>query len=247
VSDTLQNALAAAAGNPPRRAPGVAGRVALVAGANGRYGEALLNQLLGCGEYAQVVALADAPMALGMRNLALAAPDALPHVDDAYLLVGAAGDAGARSFYGRDAPFVQVLPETALAVARRAVDAGARRMVLVMPTSAWQQMGNFHRGLGGGVELAVSQLPLESLSILRPVVPATSGAGSLLQRIANVYLSVQMLMMPRSIPTMTSQQIARAILAAMRASTPGVAVLAADALQSLLDLPPHARAAPALR
>jgi len=247
VSATLQSALSAAARPAPRRDALAGARVALLAGANGRYGEALLNQLLGCGDYAQVVALADAPMALGVRNLSLAAPDALPPIDDAYLLVGALGDPGTRSFHGRDAPFVQVHAETALAVARRAVEAGAQRMVLVLPTSAWQQMGNFHRGLGGGLELAVSQLPLSNLSILRPVLPAASSAGSLLQRVASVYLSVQMLMMPRSIPTMTSQQIARAILAAMRTSVPGVAVLAADALAALLDAPPRAGAAPAAR
>lgn len=243
----VRQALAAAARPAARRGGAAGGRTALLAGANGRYGEALLNQLLGCGDYDQVIALADAPMALGMRNLSLARPDALPSVDDAYLMVGAPGGPGTRSFYGRDAPFVQVHAQTALAVAQRAIDAGAQRMVLVMPTSAWQQMGNFHRGLGGSVELAVAQLPLVSLSIVRPVLPAASSTGSLLQRVASVYLSLQMLMMPRSIPTLTSPQIARAILLAMRASAPGVSVLAADALAALLDAPARVDAAPAVR
>jgi hypothetical protein len=56
-----------------------------------------------------------------------------------------------------------------------------------------------------------------------------------------------MLMMPRSIPTLTSQQIARAILLAMRASVPGVSVLAADALAALLEAPARVDAAPAIR
>ena len=37
-------------------------RVALVAGAVGRFGEALLNRVLGSGDYRMVVALAQAPI-----------------------------------------------------------------------------------------------------------------------------------------------------------------------------------------
>ncbi len=234
MSGLLQPALSAAGTSARRAGSSRAGRVALLAGANGRQGEALLNRLLGCGDYRQVVALADAPMAMGMRALVLAGRDALPPVDDAFIVIGAPGDPGTRSFYGRDAPFVQVHAASALAVAKCAVDAGAQRMVLLVPTSAWQQMGSFHRGLSGQLELDVAQLPLASLTILRPVLPAASSAGNLLQRVANVYLSLQMLMMPRSIPTMTAEQVARCALAAMRRSGPGVSVLGADALPALL-------------
>lgn len=249
MSGLLQSALSGAAGASARPAASSrSGRVALLAGANGRQGEALLNRLLGCGDYRQVVALADAPMAMGVRALILSGLDALPPVDDAFIVIGAPGDPGTRSFYGRDAPFVQVHAATALAVAKRALDAGAQRMVLIVPTPAWQQMGNFHRGLSGQLELAVAQLPLASLTILRPVLPAASSAGNLLQRIANVYLSLQMLMMPRSIPTMTSQQVARCVLAAMRCSAHGVRVLGADALPSLLEpLEPETADAPVAR
>ena len=55
-----------------------AARTALVAGAVGRLGEALLNRVLASGDYRTVVALAQAPMALGVRGLALASLVDLP-------------------------------------------------------------------------------------------------------------------------------------------------------------------------
>src|SRR5690554_2404181 len=58
------------------------GRVALVAGAVGRLGEALLNASLARGGYDRVVVLAEAPLALGIDGLELRGLDALPRLDD---------------------------------------------------------------------------------------------------------------------------------------------------------------------
>lgn len=209
-------------------------RRALVAGAVGRLGEALLNRVLGSGDYHEVVVLADTPMSLGVRGLSLAALDALPPVDDAFVLLGDADDASARSYYGRDAPFVQVHGENCLAVTGAAVAHGAKRIVLVSPMPAWQQIGHFHRGLANAVELSVSQLPVESLVVLRPVREARRPGGSLVERFVAVYLSLQLLMLPRSVQAMTSDKLARCILEAMRRAGPGLEVRGADALPALL-------------
>lgn len=211
------------------------GRVALVAGAVGRRGEALLNRILGAGDYREVVALAGAPMALGVRGLSLAALDALPPLDDAFILLSEPGDTAARSFYGRDAPFVQVDADTCLEVARRAVACGARRLVLVSPMPAWQQVGRFHRGLANAAELAVAQLPLQCLVVLRPVRDPGGRAGGLVERLVAAYLSLQMLMLPKSLSALTSETLARCALAAMRRATPGLAVHGAEALAALLE------------
>ena len=148
-------------------------RVALVAGAVGRFGEALLNRVLGSGDYRMVVALAQAPMALGVRGLALAALHELPPLDDVFVALSAHHEGEGRSFHGRDAPFVQVGAGQLLAVARAACDAGASRLVLIAPTSVWQQMGGMHAGLSGETELALAGLPLASLTVM----PATSKAS----------------------------------------------------------------------
>lgn len=225
-------AAAAPAGRPAAR-----GRTALVAGAVGRRGEALLNRVLGCGDYTEVVALSQAPIAAGVRALRMAALDALPPIDDAFLLLSDPDDAEARSFYGRDAAFVALHAANCLNVARRAAEQGARRMVLLSPTPAWQQVGHFHRGLADEVELAVSQLPLASLVVLRPVREGRRPGGSLLERFVAAYLSLQLLMLPKSIEIMTSERLAQCALAAMRGAQAGVQVHAADGLARLLAQP----------
>ena len=208
-----------------------------MAGAVGRLGEALLNRVLASGDYASVVALADAPMALGVRQLSLAPIGALPRIDDAFVALSDPAEADARSFYGRDAPFVQVHRGNCLQVAQRAVDAGASRLLLVSPLPAWQQVGPFHRGLGDETELAISQLPLASVVILRPVRDAKRPGGNLLQKVAAAYLSLQLLMMPRSIELMTSEKLARCALAAMRRARAGIEVVGADRIGALLEDP----------
>lgn len=210
-------------------------RVALVAGAVGRQGEALLNRVLGAGDYTEVVALASAPMSLGVRGLSLSAVDDLPALDDAFLLLSEPGDDTSRSFYGRDAAFEQVHAGNCLQVARRAAECGARRLVLISPMPAWQQVGHFHRGLANQVELSVSQLSFESLVVLRPVRESGGAAGSLMQRLVAGYLSLQMLMLPKSIQALTSEQLARCALEAMRGAQPGLQVLASDAMARMLE------------
>jgi len=209
-------------------------RRALVAGAVGRQGEALLNRVLGAGDYADVVALAGAPMALGVRGLSLAAIDDLPPLDDVFILLSDPDDQWSRSYHGRDAAFVQVSADNCLRVAQAAVSAGAARLVLVSPMPAWQQVGHFHRGLANDAELALARLPLASLVVLRPVRESSARGGSLLQRIVAGYLSLQLLMLPKSIEMFTSEKLARCALAAMRQARAGLEVFAADTMGRLL-------------
>lgn len=210
-------------------------RVALVAGAVGRLGEALLNRVLGSGDYRTVVALAQAPMALGVRGLELAAQHDLPPLDDVFVAISDHAETSGRSFYGRDAPFVQVGMTELLAVARAACAVGARRLVLIAPTPVWQQMGGLHAGLSGDTEWALAALPLASLTVLRPVATATSRARGFVERFAAVYTSLQMLAMPRSMEVMPSEKLARCALQAMHRSVDGVRVLGADKIASLLE------------
>lgn len=222
-----------------RVAPGAGGvRRLLVAGATGRLGEALLNDALARGGYDEVVALAevDATMSFGIRGLALAPRHALPPLD-AVLVAQTDRDApGARSFHGRDAPFVQVEPALMPAIAEAAARAGARTLVLVHPLPAWQQLSGLHRGLAGEAELAIAQLPFESVTVLRPLAQGGPVAGGWVQRVVHVYLSLQLLMLPRSLPTLTSTQVARAAVDALRAASGGVQVLGAAQLGERLGL-----------
>lgn len=228
---------------PPRGDTAAPQAGVLVAGAVGRIGEALLNRVLadeagrgGVGGR-PVVALADAPMAMGMRGLTLASLDALPPLDAAFLILHDSADAETRSFYGRDAPFVQVDELNCVHVARHAVEHGARRIVLISPTPAWRQIGKFHTGLADAVELELARLPLDSLVVLRPVRNTRHRGAGLLERFVSVYLSVQLLMLPRTLEAITSEKLARCAVAALRATRPGVTVFPADAIPGLLDAP----------
>lgn len=208
---------------------------ALLAGAVGRQGEALLNAALARGGYASVHVLAEAPVSMGMAGLELCALDALPAVDDVLLYVTEAGDPVERSFHGRDAPFVPVTPERALAVARDAAAAGARRLLVLRPSPGWQQIGALQRALDDDIERALAALPFETVLVLRPVRPGRGPGGTWLRRLVNGYLSLQMLMMPRSIPVLTSDQVARAAFRALADAGPGVSVLLAEQLAALLE------------
>lgn len=222
---------AAAAPVRPATASGAAGRV-LVAGAVGRLGEAVLSTLLGRGGHAEVIAHAEQPIAIGVRGLGLAVGEAWPAIDEAVLVVTEHDEAGRpqRSFFGRDVAFA-ALPADALPVAaRRAVAAGARRLVVVHPLPAWQQLSAFHRGLAGEAELALAALPLQALVVMRPVARGGPAAGGWLQRFVRAYLSVQLLMLPRSLPALTSEAIARVVVEQLEQAPDGVTVLGAEAI-----------------
>jgi hypothetical protein len=210
------------------------GRV-LVAGAVGRLGEALLNEVVGRGGFREVVALADgdATMSIAVRGLTLSPMHALPPLDAVCI---AHGDSGTRSFHGRDAPFAMVDTAAMPRIAAAAATAGARCLMLIHPMPVWQQMSRFHLGLMGEAELAMTRLPFESILVLRPLSTATTTTGGVLQRVANVYMSLQFLMVPRSLPTLTSVQIARVAVDELRASAPGVRIL--GAAQIAERLPP---------
>jgi hypothetical protein len=204
------------------------GRV-LVAGAVGRLGEALLNEVVGRGGFGEVVALAegDATMSMAVRGLTLAPMHALPPIDAVCIAHGDPDAPGARSFHGRDAPFMMVDTAAMPRIAAAASAAGARRLMLIHPLPVWQQMSRFHLGLSGEAELAMTQLPFESIVVLRPISAATTTTRNVLQRIAGVYMSLQFLMMPKSLPTLTSLQIARVAVDELRARAPGVRILGA--------------------
>jgi hypothetical protein len=221
-------ALGAAAASP---VPARSGRRRLlVAGAVGRLGEALLNEALARGGYDEVVALTehDATMSLGIRGLALAPLTALPRLDDVCIAQTLdPGAAGARSFHGRDAPFAMVEAAGMPRIASAAAAAGARRLVLVHPLPVWQQMSRLHLGLVGESELEMTRLPFESVTVLRPIAQTGPATGNWLQRVAHVYLSVQFLMVPRSLPTLTSAQVARVAVDVLRDPPAGIQVFGA--------------------
>jgi hypothetical protein len=222
-----------AAARPVPHAGNVQPRRLLIAGAVGRLGDALLAEALSRGGYDEVVALADgaASMSFGVRGLMLAPLEKLPPLEGVCIAQTVDPQApDARSFHGRDVPFAMVTRDSMLSIAEAASAAGARRLVLVDPLPLWQQVSQFHLGLSGEVELRIAALPFEAVSVLRPVAQSGPVAGSWLQRIAHIYLSLQFLMAPRSLPTLTSAQVARFAIDRLRSEERGIRVLGAAQL-----------------
>jgi hypothetical protein len=208
---------------------------ALVAGAVGRLGEAVLNQVIARGKYDQVIALGRGAIASSVRGLSLAPSLQLPAVNDAYFVLSDPNDPSHRSFYGRDASFDIVTRDSLLSVARAAASAGARRALLIAPMPAWQQVGQIHQALSHHGESELAALSFQALTVLRPAATPVSSAVGFAQRLARIYLDLQFLMLPRSIPMLTSEQLARAAVIAMHQSSSGIAVLLADRISHLLE------------
>ena len=95
-------------------------------------------------------------------------------------------------------------------------------------------MSRFQLGLMNETESALARLPYESLVIMRSVSPSKSAKGNLLQKVANFYLDLQLMMMPRSIPVLTSDQLGRAAVQAQRKAGEGITVYQAAEIKQLL-------------
>ncbi len=163
--------------------------------------------------------------------------DALPEIEDAFLVISPSDATAQRSYYGRDLRFTELTEDNLLRVAQALAARGVRKLVLLSPAPAWQQMSRFQQGLMNTVESELAALPFESLVILRSVAQSKSSAGNLLQKFASFYLDLQMMMLPRSIPVLTSDQLGRSAVIAMAEAQAGVSVLQAEQIARLLGLP----------
>ncbi len=167
-------------------------------------------------------------MSSSVRGLQLVDLNALPAIDDAYLIISEPDSASQRSFYGRDLRFSEMTQDNLLQVAEQLANQAVKKLLLLSPTPAWQQMSRFQHGLMNAAESRLASLPFESLVILRPVAQSKSSTGSLLQKFAGFYLDLQMMMLPRSIPVLTSEQLGRLAVIAMADAKAGVSVLQAE-------------------
>lgn len=234
-------ALGAAVGPPVAgRLPGMDAS-ALIVGARGRLGEALLNELLSHPVYTRVHVATKAPIEGSIARLYAAAPDAWPPADDAYVCLQQPGEPFGRSYYGRDDVFEpadeQALPD----IGRRLAVAGIRRLALVAPLAAFQQMSGAARTLAGEAEWALAGLPLDALVVLRPARDAApEPAASRLQRFVRFYLGQLRYMLPRGYEPIASDALARATVRAMREAGAGLTVLGADRVRALAQRQPPA-------
>lgn len=146
-------------------------RTALIAGATGLVGSALLRQLAAHAGYAEVRALGRRPPALEAGNIRFVASDfgnlgqlrAELAVDDVFCCLGTTlRKAGSR------AAFERVDYHMVVDLARAAHQAGAKRFLVVSAVGASARSPAFYSRVKARMEQAVAEVPFEAVHVVRP-------------------------------------------------------------------------------
>ncbi len=215
-------------------------RVALVAGATGLVGRALLAQLLDDPRYERVEVLARRPLSADVARHARLTV----HIGDATLVARAA--AGVSDVFialgttikvaGSQAAFKAVDHDLVLAIARAAREAGATRLAVVSALGADAASGVFYNRVKGEMESAVGALGYASVVIARPSLLAGDRAalGQPTRSIevwATRLLAPVMSLVPARIRPIDASTVAAALIAALAAPAAGVRVLSSADMQ----------------
>jgi hypothetical protein len=146
--------------------------------------------------------------------------DAVARELDVFICWGDAEDPFSRAGNRRDAIYASITGTGDLrAVAAVAAGLRARRLLLLAPLIAWQQVSAASRMLPEAMEMELARLPIPSIVIMRPTIERQSaGGGSRMQRFVRFYLSQLRFMLPAVTHSLRSSDIARAALAMMAES-----------------------------
>jgi uncharacterized protein YbjT (DUF2867 family) len=219
---------------------GEAGRIALVAGANGMVGRELLRALTAGGAYQRVIALSRRPLPLEAPRLVnrIIRFENLDHelrglsCDDAYSCLGTTlREAGSPQ------AFRAVDYDLQLHYARFAQAAGAKTIIVVSSVGAAPEARNFYLRVKGEAELALMALRPRALHLMQPsLLLGSRTQWRLTESVARVLMPVLNPLLLgryqrwRAIPART---VAAAMGAAAALATPGVYRHTWPALQSL--------------
>lgn len=220
--------------------PDIVPRTALLAGASGLIGTALLALLRDSPRYRHTHVLlrralpgvvADArvtPHIVAFDAL----PDPLPAIDDVYIALGTTIKVA-----GSQAAFRRVDFDHVVATARAAKAAGARRLAVVSALGADSNSKVFYSRVKGEMQAAITQLGYESVLIAQPSLligdRATLGQP---ERAGEVWaarlLGPVMALVPRGVRPIHARQVAGALLASTLAAQPGVRILGSGDMQT---------------
>jgi hypothetical protein len=155
---------------------------------------------------------------------------------DVFICWGDPADPFGSAYNRRDAVYLPIQTADQLrAVAAAAANRRARRLLLVAPLLAWQQVSAAGRMLPEAMEMELARLPIPVVVIMRPTTERQNGAaagGSRLQRFARFYLSQLRFMLPAATHALRSTDIARAALSVMgEADTPGLSVVSLEEIR----------------
>ncbi|GAB3245798.1 Rossmann-fold NAD(P)-binding domain-containing protein [Chitinimonas naiadis] len=218
---------------------------ALLAGATGRTGEALLNALLACGRYDRIHQLTNRPQGSSTRHLTYwQLPDPLTEDALAQATAPVVQDVFVMSFADRlhsvrDLAIHSVASELAETVAMTAARAGAQRLFLVCPIAATEQMSDFrHFYAGAEMTLRLTRLPYRSVAVLLPTAnEPLAGPVGFWRGLLQGYLSQFRLMLPQGVAPFTPGRFCEAVLRVAAQDEQGIQVYGAQQLHTLLKSP----------
>lgn len=205
---------------------------ALVVGAGGHLGSALLNEALS-GGFARVLALTSEPVASALRGFVPLMPQDLEQAaigaETAFIIFERE-----RYSRGRDDAFVRPEPHELLALARSLSTGGVRRLLVLVPHAPALLPGALRAGFASSDEAAVAALGFEQLVFLRPAQDA-AGDASLrgLRRFAAWWLSQLRWMVPQQQQAVRAVRIAALAVRLARLlplAAPGTRVLPTEVL-----------------
>jgi len=227
--------------NQPSFAIGKRRRSAVVAGATGLVGYALVEMLLADSAVGTVHVLVRAQRPEWQRRNGLAQHvvdyqnglPPLPAVDDAYSCLGTTIKAA-----GSQQAFRAVDFDAALGFARAAQAAGATRFGLVSALGADSKSSVFYNRVKGDAEQAIAALGFESMVIARPSLllgdraalgqPTRRG-----ERLAAALSAPLGWLMPRGVRPIEAATVARALVRSVQRGEPGLFALSSGTLQML--------------
>lgn len=232
-------ACADAARGPPPDHP----RTALLAGATGLIGRALLALLHASPHYDHVHVLVRRAVAeiAGVRADARSSlytvdfahlPEPLPAVDDVYIALGAT-----LKVAGSEAAFRRVDFDFVVDTARAARAAGATRLAVVSALGADAASRILYNRVKGEMQDSVTQLGFDTVVITQPsLLLGDRAALGQPTRAGEVWatrlLAPVMWMVPRGVRPIPARTVAAAMLTATLAGAPGVHVLSSAQMQS---------------
>lgn len=216
---------------------------ALVAGSTGLIGRHVLRQLVSSADYSTVYGLVRAGSSALQEGVEVVETDFeamvegadLPRADHAYICLGTTiKKAGSKENFSR------VDFDYAVAFAQRAQTAGARRLAVVSSVGARADTRNFYLRVKGQMEDAISQVPFERISIMRPslLIGERPGDKRLAEGISQVLAPLfDPLLRGSRAPyhSIRGETVAKAMIAATLKGEPGTETFDYDGIMSWSD------------
>jgi hypothetical protein len=232
----LEKALQGALSDTPSDKRGTE-RTALLVGANGRLGEAVLAALSGYVDlYSTLNVLTVAPIDMGIARLKAVREDAVQPIDDLILNITDEVEAFGQSYYGRDAAFKAISPSEISGWVSRIEALRIKRVCIIRPASAFSQMGGVGSTLGDQYEFDAHASRAETLLVFRPTpLVEPNQAKTWGQKLFGGYLSLNRFTLPKTFEPLRTADTAWLVAHELAIAQPGTAVFPADRMRTKLE------------